>query len=162
MALFSVSFLSNLPGFHVAGQDAEEGMHRHRMHPADPGMPLRCASGEFRQQVLSFVADLAFGYPDQIHRFHRASDLGGIEPVAPPLSLLQNHRQIGPDGRKRFVMDPEAHQLRVVAVAPGAAFQDGLGKESLAPQGHQALGVQKGRMQGPESNDGLLKVLRVG
>lgn len=162
MALFSVSFLSNLPGFHVAGQDAEEGMDRHRVDPANPGMPVRSASGEFRQQVLSFVADLSFRHPDHLHRFHLAPYFGGIEPVAPPLGLLQNRRQIGPDGRKGFVVGPETHQLRVVAVAPGAAFQDGLGKESLAPQGHQALGVQKGRMQGPESNDGLLKVLRVG
>ena len=106
-----------------------------RFHPTPPG-PGRVLLAE---QVEAFNRD-GLVRPGQ-------GDLRAIEGVAACGGPGGHGGQVRADRGQGRALRPEARELGMVQVAPCLALQDGLRQQCLAPQRHQAFGIEVSRVQ---------------
>ena len=125
---------------------AKQRMTPRHAHLAPLGPQRRAAGGQLLLQVLPLMGELACTDGNGIDRADRP-ELGSIERVAATGRFFMDGGQVRIDRQAGLGMCLEAFQLGVARVATRIAAQYGPGQQCLAPQRHQALGVEIHRVQ---------------
>ncbi len=117
--------------------------------PPDASCRARESGGRASQVDAAIILQLSLGLL-QSRSVSRPNDLAGIKGVAAPKGFRVDAMQIGCHGAEWVRLRTKARQLWMQAVTTGAALQDLLGQEGLAPEGKESLRVQILRMKGPQ------------
>jgi hypothetical protein len=150
------SLRPTLPRLDLARADLEKRVAYRRDHRTALQELLGVSNGEFAQEVLPLVLNLADGDSDDgLLRFcHR--DLRAIEGVPAGTRFGPHDQKVGANGCERRRLRPEAFELWMTLLSAGVALQDGLSEKCLAPERNQALRIEILRMQGPEAHHGTV------
>jgi hypothetical protein len=91
-----------------------------------------------------------------------ARNSGTVKLVATRPRLFANSTKIFRNCRHGRLRLAKANQLRVMPVTPGCSSQDGLRKQTFAPDSHEAGSIQVFRVQAPDSHAGKISFARCG
>jgi hypothetical protein len=112
------------PGLHWTGDDTEERV-RFEAPRVDATHKARIADGQLGPKVMRFELELAVGGHER-RMLLLSNDEIGIEGIAASDSFAEHRTKVRADRRKRVGREPEAIQLRMVAIAARAALEDPL------------------------------------
>ena len=117
-------------------------------HLAKSVIDLGRSRPELFAQAPSLIEQLFLRFLD-LAAESAVRDLGGVEVIAPLLSLFRQAIQKRGHRLKRPFVRTEARKLRMMLVSPYGAFQDFLSKQCLPPGSNQSFRVKIARMQSP-------------
>ena len=107
---------------------------------------------QFFQKPMPFVLQLAIGRGNALDG-HVAAKFGAIELVAARQCLCINHGEVTVGGRARRCAQPEPLQLRMLAVALGAATKHFAGEQRFSPKGDETLCIEILGVKRPQSHE---------
>lgn len=139
------------PGLDIAREDLEQRVTSRRLHGTPLSMEFDVALRKLAQEMVPLVPDLTAGDRDELVRLWN-EDLCGIEGIPAGAGLRTHHQQVRPDCGERKALREKPLELRMASISAGAALQNGLCKQRLAPKRKQALPVKVLGMQGPEAH----------
>lgn len=138
------------PGLQWTGDYTEERV-RFEASRVDATHEPRIADGKLAPKVMRFELELAVGGHER-RMLLLNNDQIGMESIAASDGFAEHRTEVGTDRRERIGREPEAMQLRMVAIAARATLEDPLRKEGLSPESHKPLRVKVSRVEGPESH----------
>ena len=139
------------PCFDCAWMDLKQWMAFRRANRVPMAVKLDVAYRKFAQQVSPLVLNLTRRDQDGLvgpcHRYFRS-----IERVSANAGLGPNSLEVRADCRNRRALSTKAFELRVSAIPPRIASQNGLRQKALPPQRYKALWIEILGVQGPKAH----------
>lgn len=117
---------------------------------------IRRADGELRLEMRPFVRELADGERDFVCRTF-PSDFPSVKRVAARCSFVGDSSEIRGDCCTRVIVQSEASELRMIAVAARFSAQHGLREEGFAPACEESRAVEMSGMERPKTHHSDLK-----